>query len=141
LYGGIGNDVLIGGAGVDRLFGGEGADLFIMLGLSENALDVDRLVDFSSAQGDRIDLSRIDANTGVDGVQGFRFIGTGAFTGQAGQLRYEVRDGQSHVFGDVNGDGTADLSFVVNAGSLSAGDFIGASAAPAASVTAGEWFF
>ena len=40
---------------------------------------------------DRIDLSAIDANPGdAGGNDAFTFIGTGAFTNVAGELRYEV---------------------------------------------------
>lgn len=46
LVGGSGDDLLIGGPGRDRLTGGTGADLFVTWGR-------DRLVDVSSAQGDR----------------------------------------------------------------------------------------
>jgi Ca2+-binding RTX toxin-like protein len=125
LFGGSGNDLLIGGAGADRLFGGEGADLFIFTGLSENAADADRLFDFSRGQGDKIDLSRIDASVTADGVQQFKFIGTAAFTNQAGQLRYQVQDGAATVFADINGDSVADLTFVVNATDLTVNDFFG----------------
>lgn len=51
--GGAGNDVLIGGGGHDILTGGTGADHFVFAPGS----GVDDILDFSSAQGDRIDLS------------------------------------------------------------------------------------
>jgi hypothetical protein len=50
--------------------------------------NADRITDFSHAQGDRIDLAGIDARFTVAGDQAFSFIGTGLYTGVAGQLRY-----------------------------------------------------
>ena len=46
------------------------------------------ITDFSQAQGDRIDLTGIDANTGVPGDQTFRRVGSAAFTGTPGELGY-----------------------------------------------------
>ncbi len=43
----------------------------------------DTIWDFSHAQGDRIDLSAIDANSSVGGNQAFTFIGAANFTGTA----------------------------------------------------------
>ena len=51
--GGAGNDVLIGGGGHDTLIGGAGADRFVFAPGS----GVDDILDFSSVEGDRIDLS------------------------------------------------------------------------------------
>jgi Ca2+-binding RTX toxin-like protein len=55
--GGAGNDVLIGGGGHDILIGGAGADHFVFAPGSGK----DDILDFSSAQGDRIDLSGFGA--------------------------------------------------------------------------------
>ena len=55
--GGTGNDVLIGGGGHDTLIGGAGADHFVFAPGSGK----DDVLDFSSAQGDRIDLSGFGA--------------------------------------------------------------------------------
>jgi Ca2+-binding RTX toxin-like protein len=51
--GGAGNDVIVGGGGHDILIGGPGADHFVFAPGS----GVDDILDFSSAEGDRIDLS------------------------------------------------------------------------------------
>ncbi|MDO6963276.1 Ig-like domain-containing protein [Rhizobium alvei] len=63
LSGGAGNDTLIGGAGNDILTGGKGADLFVF---ETTRNQTDLIVDFSGrkGEGDRIDLSTIDAITG-----------------------------------------------------------------------------
>ncbi len=65
---------------------------------------------------DKIDLSQIDANTGLAGNQAFVF--TTRFTGRAGQLIYN--DGQ--LRGDTNGDRIADLT--INVDGLSRSDVI-----------------
>ncbi|NWL80573.1 RTX toxin, partial [Pseudomonas taiwanensis] len=54
LNGGDGADVLTGGLGADQLTGGNGADLFRFNNLSEGE---DRILDYSAAQGDRLDFS------------------------------------------------------------------------------------
>ncbi len=58
--------------------------------------NADRIIDFSHAQGDRVDLARIDARFTVAGNQAFSFIGTAAFTGVAGQLHYWQRRRPDH---------------------------------------------
>jgi Ca2+-binding RTX toxin-like protein len=110
LQGWNGNDVLAGGAGKDTLAGGAGADQFRFAALGDSVVgaNADVISDFNHAQGDRIDLAAIDANSGVAGDQAFSFIGTAAFTGVAGQLRY-VTGIVTTIAGDVNGDGTADF--------------------------------
>ncbi|HLA31196.1 MAG TPA: M10 family metallopeptidase, partial [Pseudomonas sp.] len=92
LSGGAGNDLLIGGAGVDRLNGGSGADRFDFNALSEMGLGAlrDVIGDFKSSEGDKIDLSTLDANTATTANEAFSFIGSNAFsaTNAAGQLRF-----------------------------------------------------
>lgn len=126
LEGGSGNDTLNGGLGGDLLIGGGGADRFVFSSTGDSqAGAIDVIGDFSRADKDRISVTGIDANTNAAGDQNFTFLGNGAFTGTAGQLRYEQSGGNTMVMGDVNGDGIADfviqLSGVVNLGS---GDFI-----------------
>jgi serralysin len=133
LRGGAGNDSLAGGAGVDREEGGAGADIFVFIATGdsrESALRSDGvkfrsdvIADFVSGT-DRIDLSAIDANIATAPDDAFSFIGTSAFTNQAGQLRYEVLGGQIHIYGDVNGDGGVDFQIIANGVLLQAGDFI-----------------
>ncbi len=127
LWGWKGNDVLTGAGGKDMLTGGAGGDRFVYgsAGQSVVGADADRITDFSHAQGDRIDLSAIDASTGAAGDQGFSFIGTGLYTGVAGQLRYAAVGGITTIAGDVNGDGTSDFHIqLAGAIALVAGDFV-----------------
>jgi Ca2+-binding RTX toxin-like protein len=110
----IGNasaNVLNGWAGKDTLTGGGGADTFTFSQTSHSAVgaNADRITDFSHAQGDRIDLSAIDADTTLAGNQAFAFIGTALYSGDAGELRYSIVGATTTVAGDVNGDGTSDF--------------------------------
>jgi Ca2+-binding RTX toxin-like protein len=123
LNGYVGNDVLDGGAGQDYLTGGAGADTFRFTATSHSAVGAaDTVADFVSGT-DRIDLSLIDANSNTAGDEAFTWIGSGAFSGQAGQLRVEGSSGTFFVYGDTNGDGAADFQIVVNGPALVSGDF------------------
>jgi len=121
------NDVLRGGAGKDLLTGGTGADRFAYASTDESVVgaNADRIADFSHAQGDRIDLSLIDANTGAPGDQAFSFIGAGLYTGVAGQLRFAISGGVTTIGGDVDGDSVSDFHIqLTGAIGLVAADFV-----------------
>ena len=62
----------------------------------------------SPGEGDKIDLSGIDANTNVAGDQAFSL--SSKFTGVAGQAysSYDSGTGLTSLYLDVNGDGVAD---------------------------------
>ena len=126
LDGGAGDDVLIGSWGMDMMTGGAGADRFVFqTGHSGRWQgNADRILDFSGADGDVIDLSAIDAVAG-GGDDAFTFTASGAFSGTAGELVSYVAGGNTYVAGDTDGDGTADfiirLDGVVE---LTAGDFV-----------------
>ncbi|WP_342237921.1 calcium-binding protein [Inquilinus sp. OTU3971] len=104
-------NALNGWAGQDVLRGGGGADRFVFSAASDSKVGAaDRITDLSHAQGDRVDLSAIDANTGAAGNQAFTFIGSGAFTHHAGQLRAVITSpGVTTIAGDINGDGVSDF--------------------------------
>src|SRR5690606_33235895 len=110
IRGGNGDDQIVGGTQKDTLTGGAGADTFFF-GEGEvgsGAASADIVTDFSHADGDKIHVRRIDANTGAGGDQNFTFIGDGAFTGVAGQLHCVQAGPNTFIEGDTNGDGLAD---------------------------------
>lgn len=121
LYGGRGKDVLQGDggsdslsgyAGQDDLTGGVGADSFWFYKTGDSSRNIrrsDTITDFNHADGDKIELSAIDAVKGR-GNDAFHFVGNAAFSGVAGELRFQVSHGDTLVSGDVNGDGKADFT-------------------------------
>ena len=66
IFGGDGNDRIRGDDGRDTLHGGAGADRFILAKASQSTKGQghDVILHSSSAQGDRIDLSRISSRSG-----------------------------------------------------------------------------
>ena len=111
LSGLAGNDTLFGGLGADTLTGGLAADIFVLGSLAESGVGPgsrDIITDFLSGT-DKISFAQIDADTAVANDQAFAFIGTSAFSGMAGQLRYGLVSGYTVMEGDVNGDMLADF--------------------------------
>ncbi len=143
-YGGNGNDIMVGEFGNDTLFGGDGADLlrgaggrdiltggpgadrFVFRTATDSTVDAkarDTITDFSTADGDKIDLSSIDAALSLVGDQAFHL--TTAFHGIEGELRIVIHNGNLVVTGDINGDRLPDFAILVqNLASLSASDFV-----------------
>ncbi|MBR0556593.1 calcium-binding protein [Ciceribacter sp. L1K23] len=123
-----GNDKLYGGAGADKLYGGTGADRFVFTALADSTVSSsarDMIYDFSQSQGDRVDLSAIDASTRSSGNQAFSFIGEKSYSGKAGELRTVHSGGDTYVYGDVNGDKKSDFAIRIDANiDLVKGDFI-----------------
>lgn len=125
-----GNDVLTGGAGADTLFGGAGSDRFAYAAVADSSPSgPDLIADFVNAAGldrDRVDLRGVDADAALAGDQAFAFIGSGPFTGTAGQLRVTTAGaGVFEAAGDVNGDGVADLLILIqSANAPTAGWFL-----------------
>jgi serralysin len=109
LTGGAGDDLLFGGLGHDVLTGGAGADTFRYQGAGESTATALDLIEGFTSGSDRIDLTRVDADSTQAGDQAFTFLGGGAFTGHAGELRVYEDQGTWFVAGDVDGDGNADL--------------------------------
>jgi len=119
LNGGAGNDILIGGLGGDLLTGGIGADRFVFNSLGPAPFtNPNSIWDFTGADGDKIDLSAIDANSHVAGNQAFTWIGYLSsligFSGSGGELGYfkDVPDAEKttgYVMGDIDGDKVADF--------------------------------
>ncbi len=109
LYGGPGSDALTGGAGADDLFGEGGRDTFVYNSVSESTITARDTI-FDLQTGDRIGLLSIDANAKIAGNQAFSFIGKSAFHGSAGELRYVLKESDTYIYGDVNGDKKVDFS-------------------------------
>ena len=129
ISGNAGNDVLIGRGGADVLVGGSGADIFKYTALADSKLGaLDTILDFKALEGDRINLSAIDAISGNrNKYDHFTFDPGGQFTGHAGQLIAisQASGGHYLVQGDVNGDRIADFMIQVNSlDHISADNFI-----------------
>lgn len=127
LSGGYGDDTLYGGAGADILSGNSNADTFAFKSKSDSTVAKagrDTITDFRSGQ-DKIDLQAIDANEKITGNQAFAFKGSVEFSKVAGELIYKVVDGNAFVYGDTDGNGTADFAILLSSTKvLSGGDFI-----------------
>jgi Ca2+-binding RTX toxin-like protein len=130
LFGGDGNDLILGGGGADALTGGAGSDTFRYDAASDSNAGLPDLIGDFQTGVDKIDLSRIDANTHLDGNQAFAWIGSNAFSGtgaaSAGELRVFDDNGRQRIEGDTNGDGVADLVIVLQVGTAPVvqGDFL-----------------
>ncbi|KNG92230.1 calcium-binding protein [Pseudaestuariivita atlantica] len=139
LYGRAGDDILDGGTGADAMYGNLGADTmtggddagrrdrYIYFQANETGVgsgNRDVITDFVSGE-DRIELSRIDADITQGFKQRFDFVGDAAFTGTAGELRYEQTGGITLVQADRDGDGIADMEIELTGTiDLVAGDFL-----------------
>lgn len=129
LNGDAGADLLVGGTGIDRLTGGADADQFAFaIGDTGTTLaTADRILDFEQGApgfGDRIDLSQIDAVPGGSD-DAFTFLGTAAFTGAAGEARYQIVSGSTFVY--VAADAVAGVDLVIRIDgelTLTGSDFI-----------------
>jgi Ca2+-binding RTX toxin-like protein len=114
LKGGGGGDTLVGGMGADKLTGGSGGDVFAFASLREAkpANKLETILDLNRTDGDKIDLSAIDALArGEDDA--FTFIGTDDFSGDGGELRFEVIAGKTIIYADTNG-GDPDLQIALD---------------------------
>ncbi|HTU11687.1 MAG TPA: calcium-binding protein [Allosphingosinicella sp.] len=124
LSGGLGADTLLGGSGGDTfVFGGTGDSRTLSMRSDGGKLRPDMIGDFLSGT-DRIDLSAIDANRATGANDAFAFIGTAAFGGMAGQLRYALAGGVMRIEGDVDGDARADFAIMAITPTIQASDFI-----------------
>ncbi|NOT71846.1 MAG: hypothetical protein HOP09_11390 [Hyphomicrobium sp.] len=138
IYGGAGNDVIAGGAGRDIMIGSLGADRFDFNAISETSIIAsarDVITDFTHnntlALSDRIDLQTIDANGALATSAAFFWLGTAAFNGAPGRLRYYQEDpaatvsDKTIVEGDINGDKAADFRIELRGlKALVAADFV-----------------
>lgn len=119
-----GADTLRGGLGADTLVGGAGADVFQFLAAAESAAAArdtlqagDGAAAFQGAgsgDGDRFDLSSIDADQTRAGLQDF------AFGGQTGKGRLWAReaDGLTLIRGNVDADRLPEFELAVADGAV-----------------------
>lgn len=130
IWGGTGNDTVVGGAGTDLLSGQAGADLFVFRSTAEmGSLGApDRILDFSKVQGDRIDVSFIDADPFIQpGNQAFQFVKDFTIAAGPGQVKLTYLHAQNRtlVDFDVNGDTIADARIeLAGIHKLEATDFV-----------------
>jgi hypothetical protein len=138
IAGGSGNDRFTGGkyaeffegdAGRDILKGGGGADHFDFIDVADSTVAKtgrDLIQDFSHAQHDRLDVVSIDAKASSStSDQNFSFVGTHAFSGAEGELRYNFKGSSTFVQGDTDGDRHADFAIELKGHiALHAGDFM-----------------
>jgi TusA-related sulfurtransferase len=112
-----GDDTLVGGLGRDTLKGGTGADLFKFNLIDETGITSktrDTISDFKRNEGDRIDLSSIDASDTLTGNQAFTFIGNNVPFGfnATGQLRFDVK--ARVLYGSTDADTAPEFSILLS---------------------------
>jgi Ca2+-binding RTX toxin-like protein len=113
--GGVNNNNFIANQAKNKFTGGGGMDSFSWYSLADVGLGAtaDEIMDWRWGQS-FIGLSNIDAVPDSWMDDAFTFLGTGAFSGKAGELRYDVTSDGFQLFGDVTGDGIADLQLIVH---------------------------
>ena len=117
LMGDAGDDTIIGGTGNDDLYGGTGADRFVYTSLADTDVTTypdfrERILDFSHAEGDVVDLGAIDADgDAANGDTAFTIVAGTTYTGAGAELLLTpVGTGRSFlVRGDVDGDRHTDF--------------------------------
>jgi Right handed beta helix region len=108
----------VGGFGHQAMFGGQGANVFTYLSIGDSPINAnfpDGINNFDPSK-DVIDLSRIDASITTPGLQHFTFIGSAPFSGNGGQLRYQLEPAQNRtlVQADLVGDSSADFEIILS---------------------------
>lgn len=101
---GEGNDIITGGLGADVMYGGSGNDKFMYTSRQDSGTSsttCDTIKDFQLGS-DKIDLSAINSGN-------LHFIGSTAFTGASGDIRFS--SGVLSI--DFNGDKKSDLDIAL----------------------------
>jgi Ca2+-binding RTX toxin-like protein len=122
LTGNDGINVLVGGLGVDTLRGNGGGDAFLWSYIADTGLNnPDVVTDYSSAQGDVLHFTNMDADDTVAGNQDFTLIGTAAFTAP-GQINWFTNGTdtfiQLNTDADLAADGVIQLNGVLSGNSV-----------------------
>lgn len=106
------SNVITGGGGGDILAGGLGGDTFDFNAAKEStgARTHDLIKDFKHLT-DRIDVSDIDADTGMSGKQSFTFLDVldAAFSGAPGELRFVTSGSGTMIEGNTDTDKVAEF--------------------------------
>lgn len=123
--GGNSLDYINGGAGADTLTGGEGGDLFDYNQFGE--MNGDIIIDFALGT-DRLDFTSFIYWEGVLPI----YIGNAEFSGQRGEIRFEISGNDTLIQLDSDGDGTANeyltlLNYTEELYYVGAGDIYGVS--------------
>lgn len=106
LNGGAGNDILNGGLGQDFLRGGLGSDMFVFAAGDSGFSALDKIMDFSASQGDKIDLSA------------FHILASDLSINQVGKNSYVVAV-------DLDHDGGYDFGLsVISKAAVTSADFV-----------------
>jgi hypothetical protein len=119
ISGGAGNDYIVGGQGADRLTGSVGSDLFVYPSLKGSGIGLgkrDIITDFNMQEGDRIDISAIDADPQLSGRQTLQYIDSNMFTGAPGEVRFSSGILQVNLSQDSSPDIEIQLDRVIEFG-------------------------
>ena len=120
IIGDAGAITLTGLGGRDLILGGAGVDIIRLTAAGDSTVSYagrDWWSNWSQAPGDRIDVSAMQV--------GQALIGIATFSNVAGQIRYQPLGYYSTVFGDLNGDGSADWAVEIGGVAvLTSADFI-----------------
>ena len=104
LQGGGGNDYLFGEAGIDTMNGGGGADRFYFRNEADSTpTEMDTIEDFSTADGDKIDLSQLPGT--------LEFRGPNAFQNTGGEV--QVQDFTTYQEVHINLDTDSDSEMII----------------------------
>jgi Ca2+-binding RTX toxin-like protein len=137
IHGGSGHDTLTAGTGTDTILagtgravmvGGNGVDSFVFTPGHTGGMTIataDSIQRFRAGTHDVVDLSGFDSTLPSGGSGHLTFIGTAAFDGHAGEVRYDVTSTGVTLTGDLTGAGVADFMITFkHVFSLSAADFV-----------------
>jgi Ca2+-binding RTX toxin-like protein len=135
VIGGSGQDTIVDSGARNLLIGGAGADEFCFTGLDQHHAgleEIDQIRDFEA--GDRINVSRVDANGSDNAIDKFEFLGELApnssisLTLKQLAYRFEARSDGEHTFIYGRTNEVDDYGFAVDLvghHSLISDDFIG----------------
>ena len=124
LNGGNGDDYLVGGQGNDTLTGGAGADKFVFAAPLHSTNNLDTVVDFSSAEGDKLVLSALFFE-GLKAGDPVKLVVNGPATDGSPTVLYNSNTGMLSYDADGNGAGGAvDFAKLQNLAPLNSGDFV-----------------